>query len=143
MSRFVHGRSCVYNISYHIVWIPKKRRRILTGSVKQFLEQSLIETAKKLSSTIVKYEIMPDHVHIFIKCPPTISVSKIVKNLKGRSAYDIKHRFVKFRTWKAIWTPSYYCESIGHISEETIKKYIDDQWKNLQDDVHETCSTRD
>lgn len=72
---------------------------------------------------------MPDHVHLFIKCTPNHKISDIVKQLKGYSSYVLRKAFPIYRTkYKSLWAPSYYCETIGHISENTIKKYINDQW---------------
>jgi putative transposase len=73
---------------------------------------------------------MDDHVHLFIKCNPTHKVSHIVQMLKGYSSYKLRKKYpiYKFK-YKHFWSSSYYCESIGHISEDVIKKYIDDQRK--------------
>ena len=72
-------------------------------------------------------EIMPDHVHLFIQAPPLLSVSVIVKNLKGFSSYKLRRSFIELTKYKHLWTPSYYCETIGHITHDTIIKYINNQ----------------
>ena len=128
MPRFEKGNTCVYNLGYHIVWIPKYRRKILTGKIKEIIGNALQEKAKEIDIKIIKYEIMPDHIHLFIKFKPILSVSKIVMHLKGYSSYVLRKEYPQYRKYKSLWTPSYYCESVGHISEETIKKYINDQW---------------
>lgn len=71
---------------------------------------------------------MEDHVHLFIKSNPTLSISYIVQQLKGFSSYKIR-KYLNYHKTKAFWSPSYYCETIGHISENTIKKYIENQKK--------------
>ena len=72
---------------------------------------------------------MPDHIHLFIKCTPNHRVSDIVRHLKGYSSYKLRSEYPKYRKqYKWLCAPSYYCESVGHISEHTVKKYIDDQW---------------
>ena len=73
---------------------------------------------------------MPDHIHLFIKCTPKHTVSNIVKYLKGYSSFMLRKKYIRYRKYKALWTRSYYCESIGHISEKTIKKYMEDQRKH-------------
>lgn len=129
MSRFQRGRKTVYNVGYHIIWVPKYRKSILKGKFKSIIEHALLEKAKELKITIEKYEIMPDHIHIFVKCTPNHRVSDIVRHLKGYSSYKLRSEYPKYRTqYKSLWTPSYYCESVGHISERTVKKYIEDQW---------------
>ena len=129
MSRFQRRNKTVYNVGYHIIWVPKYRKSILQGKFKTIIENALLEKAKELKITIEKYEIMPDHIHIFVKCTPNHRVSDIVRHLKGYSSYKLRSEYPKYRTqYKSLWTPSYYCESVGHISERTVKKYIEDQW---------------
>ena len=73
---------------------------------------------------------MPDHIHLFITSDPTISVSYIIKNLKGFTSFYLRKTFVSLNKFKALWAPSYYCETIGHNNEKTIIKYINNQ-KNV------------
>jgi REP-associated tyrosine transposase len=130
MGRFKHSSHSIHNINYHVIWIPKYRRKILTGDIKQHVINALIEKADNLNIEIVKYEIMPDHLHIFISCMPDMNISRIIGELKGYSSYVVNKR--ANRTGN-LWAPSYYCESIGHISEQTVIKYINDQWKRWSD----------
>lgn len=119
MSRFIH-----------IIWVPKYRKSILRGKFKEIVEKALFDKAEEIDIMIVRYEIMPDHIHIFIKCSPHHRVCDIVKHLKGYSSYMLRSNFPQYRLkYKSLWSNSYYCESVGHISEETVKKYIEDQWK--------------
>jgi len=131
--RFHHGKSAIYNVNYHIIWTPKYRKSILTGDFKVVIENALVEKAKEIGVVIEKYEIMPDHVHLFIVCTPHHKVSEVVQHLKGYSSYKLRSKYPQYRKrFKALWSPSYYCESVGHISEETIKKYIESQWERLK-----------
>jgi len=127
MSRFKYGRNTIYNIGYHLIWIPKYRKAILKGSFKDIIKKALFDKARELNITIEEYEIMPDHVHLFIKCSPNHRVSDIVRQLKGYSSYILRKTYPQYRKYKSLWAPSYYCESIGHISESTVRKYINDQ----------------
>lgn len=126
--RWVKKTTCIFNLGYHLIWCPKYRRKILVNDVETRLKQLLTEKAKEINVTIEKIEIMPDHVHLFVKCDPTDSPSWVVGQLKGYSSRILR---LEFKTLKSrlpsLWTRSFYCESIGHISEETIKKYIEDQ----------------
>lgn len=126
--RWKRTKKCVYNIGYHLIWCPKYRRKVLVDGVEKRLKELFYEKAKELSITIEKMEILPDHVHLFIKCSPVNSPHLIVKHLKGYSSRIMRSEFPKLKSrLPSLWTRSYYCESVGHISEETIKKYIDDQ----------------
>ena len=70
---------------------------------------------------------MIDHIHLFIKGNLKTSVSEIVKILKGYSSYVLRKEFMCLKKYKSLWTHSYYCETIGHISENTVKRYIETQ----------------
>jgi len=129
--RFTQGKHCIYNIGYHVIWVPKYRKALLTGTIKEIIEESILEKSKELNIFIEKYEIMPDHIHIFMKCNPNQHISKIIGQLKGYSSYKLRSKYTKYRKYKSFWAPSYYCESVGHISEETVKKYIEKQWEAL------------
>ena len=85
-ARWKRSKTCVYNIGYHIIWCPKYRRRVLVNDVETRLKQLLIEQSTKNGYSIESMEVMPDHIHIFIKVDPTDSPHKVVQQLK-----DIHH----------------------------------------------------
>lgn len=126
--RWVRKTTCVFNIGYHLIWCPKYRRKVLVGNVETRLKELLMEKADRISVSIEKMEIMPDHVHLFVKGDPTDSPSFIVGQLKGYTSHELREEFPELKKrLPSLWTRSFYCESIGHISEAMIKKYIDDQ----------------
>lgn len=119
---------CVYNIAYHIIWCPKYRKKVLTGQIEKRLKELLLQKAEENGWTIENMEVMPDHIHIFIKATPSDSPSFIAAQLKGFTSHYLRKEFSSLRSrLPTLWTRSYYVESIGHISEQTIKKYIDEQ----------------
>jgi putative transposase len=126
--RWVNSKTAVYNLAYHIIWCPKYRRKVLVNDVEKELKRLLYEKAYELNCTIETLEVMPDHVHIFIKTPPTIGVHFLVQQLKGVTARKLRKKFHSLKTrLPNMWTRSYYAESVGHISEDTIKHYIEEQ----------------
>lgn len=126
--RWVRKTTCVFNIAYHLIWCPKYRRKVLVGKIEQRLKQLLSHKAKNISISIEKMEIMPDHVHLFVKGDPTDNPSFIVGQLKGYTAHELRKEFPELKSrLPSLWTRSFYCESIGHVSESAIKKYINDQ----------------
>lgn len=128
MGRWTTSRTAVYNVGYHLIWCPKYRRAVLVDGVDKRLKELLIKKAKEMKMSIEKIEVMPDHVHIFVKCQPTDNPQWIVKNLKGYSARFLREEFPHLKSrLPCLWTRSYYCESVGHISEKTVKKYIEEQ----------------
>ena len=127
-TRWVKKTTCVFNIGYHLIWCTKYRRKVLIGEIETRLKSLLLEKAKNISVDVVSLQIMPEHVHLFVKGDPTDSPSFIVGNLKGHSSHKLREEFPSLKSrLPSLWTRSFYCESVGHISEKTIKKYIEDQ----------------
>ena len=126
--RFSKSNTSVFNIGYHLIWCPKYRRDVLRGPVEKRLKVLLKQKAKQILVHIEEMEIMPDHVHLFVKSLPIISAHKIVQQLKGYTSRILRQEFKVLRSRiPTLWTRAYYCESVGHISEQTVKKYIEEQ----------------
>jgi putative transposase len=126
--RWTTSNKAVYNIGYHLIWCPKYRRKVLVDKVASRLRELFLETSTNLGVTIETMEVMPDHVHSFVKAPPTLAPHYIVQQLKGKSSRRLREEFPHLKSrLPTLWTRSYYCESVGHISESTIRKYIEDQ----------------
>lgn len=126
--RFKSGKHVVYNLGYHIIWCPKYKKAILTGEIEKRLKELLTEKAKEEEWEIVEMEVMPDHVHIFIKVKPSDAPITIASRLKGYTSFKLRSEFPKIKSsLPTLWTRSFFVESVGCISEETIKKYIINQ----------------
>lgn len=126
--RWEKANKSTYNLGYHIIFCPKYRRKVLVSPIDIRLKEILLEKASTIKLTIEKMEVMPDHVHLFVKSHPMMSPHLIVKNLKGHSSKKLREEFPFLKSrLPTLWTRSYYCESVGHISEKTISKYIEDQ----------------
>ncbi len=134
--QLTHGRTCVYNINYHIIWGTKYRNKVLNDKIEDELKQLLYQIAEEKGFTISHLEIgLDDHVHLLISAPPKLSVTTIVSCLKGTSAFRLfrKHPELKKFYWskedRHLWSPSYYVETIGTTNQNAVAKYIDDQRK--------------
>ncbi|MBR8837155.1 MAG: IS200/IS605 family transposase [Stigonema ocellatum SAG 48.90 = DSM 106950] len=125
--RFGHKTTSVTLINYHFVWIPKRRKKILTGNVAIRLEELLYEKSKELDCEILALEIMEDHVHLFLSCPPTLAPDQIMFRLKGFTSRVLRQQFPHLLKLPSLWTRSYFCGTAGDVSSETIKKYIANQ----------------
>jgi putative transposase len=118
----------VYNLGYHVIWCPKFRKRVLIDGVDERLKILLLEKAKDLDIEIKRMEIMPDHVHLFIKTKPTHSIHFIIGQLKGYSSHYLRKEFTWLRSrLPTLWTRSYYVDSVGQVSEKNIERYIENQ----------------
>lgn len=130
----IYARTCVYNINYHVVWSVKYRRKILTREVEEYLKTLVFQIAEDKGFTVHLFETGEgDHVHCFVSAPPKMSVTNIVKYLKGITGRKLFERFPEIRgkLWKGeLWNHSYYVETIGSVSEENIRRYIEHQSKS-------------
>lgn len=125
----------MYNLNYHIVWCTKYRRKVLKDGIDADLKTILREIASENGYSIPHMEVgLDDHIHLLVSAPPKISVSSIVKQLKGTSSLRLfaMHPELKSRYWKrkgerSLWSPSYFVESIGTTNEDAVAKYIDGQ----------------
>ncbi|WP_052330098.1 IS200/IS605 family transposase [Thermicanus aegyptius] len=122
--------NAVYEINYHFVWSTKYRKSVLVPPVDETLKKVLAQTADEHGYEMLGMEVMPDHVHLFLSAPPAVSPTVIAKILKGTSARRLfmTHPQLKRQLWGGHqWNPSYYVGTAGHVSAETIKRYIEEQ----------------
>nr|WP_108022586.1 IS200/IS605 family transposase [Melghirimyces profundicolus] len=123
---------CLY-VNYHIVWSVKYRRKVLDAEIESYLKKLFQEIAEEKGFKIVMMEVgEKDHVHVFASAHPKVAPSYIVKMLKGISARKcfLKFPHLKKRLWGGhLWNSSFYIETIGSISEDTIQRYIKNQKK--------------
>lgn len=91
--RWKRSKTVVYNIGYHLVWCPKYRRRVLVGGVAERLKELLLQKARELEVEIVQMEVMPDHIHLFVKTTPTNSPHFIVQQLKDYTSRVLREEF--------------------------------------------------
>ena len=128
--RWTRSNKSVYNLGYHIIWCPKYRRNVLLNGIDVRLKELLNYKAQELKIDIKEMEVMPDHIHIFIKADPVLSPHYIIQQFKGYTSRILRQEFpVLKRKLPTLWTRSYYIESVGHISESVVRKYIEDQKK--------------
>lgn len=113
-----------------MIWCPKYRKSVLKDGVDIRLKELIVQKAEELGITIESMEVLPDHVHLFVKSEPIHSPHYIVQQLKGFSSHELRNEFPWLRSiLPTLWSRSYFCESVGHISESTITAYIEAQKK--------------
>ena len=125
-------RYSIYNLNYHIVWIPKYRRKLFTGQMELRLGEIIRESCIRNNISVLALEIMPDHIHLFVSAPPRWSPSEIVNIIKGYSSRKMRQEFLQLKKMikDELWTRTYFIGSAGTVTLETIRKYIAEQ-KNL------------
>lgn len=119
----------VHLIVYHIIWCPKRRRRILRGEIAQRLEQLVYEVATAHSWQVLNLSIQPDHVHLFIRSNPYTVPTDIARLIKGRSSHVLREEFPYLMKMPSLWTRLTFYSTAGNVSSETIQKYIERQSK--------------
>ena len=119
-----------YDIEYHLVWTTKYRYRILSGRIAERCRELIRQSCNAMEINIMKGSIGKDHVHLLVSCPPNICVSKIVQQLKGKTSRVLlsEYKELKKRYWgQHMWAVGYFCRSVGDVSNEIIKEYIESQ----------------
>lgn len=122
---------CKYLIQYHIIWYPKFRFSVLNSNVEDILKQILQKTCDDYNYHIKALEVMLDHIHIFVDVPQTVAPCDVVRTLKSISAIELFKAFPQLKQFYArcggVWSMGYFVSTVGHISEATLIKYIEEQ----------------
>ncbi|HEY4153538.1 MAG TPA: IS200/IS605 family transposase [Pseudolysinimonas sp.] len=127
-SRYAKNARAVFSLKYHLVWCPKYRRPVLTPPVDARLKELVSEVASEHGMTILASEVMPDHVHLFVEAGPMLCVAEIANRLKGRTSHALREEFPALRSrLPTLWSRSYFCSTVGAVSEATIRRYIEAQ----------------
>ena len=119
-----------YDIEYHIVWTTKYRYKVMTGRIAERTRELIRQSCNSMDVNIIKGSIGKDHIHILVSCPPNISVSKLVQQLKGKTSRVLlcEYKILKKRYWgQHLWATGYFCRSVGVVTNEIIKEYIENQ----------------
>src|ERR671931_2792027 len=122
------SHSC-WNCKYHIVFVPKRRRKKLFGEIRRQLGPIFHELARQKECRIIEGHVMPDHVHMCIEVPPKHAVASVIGFLKGKSAIAIARQFggkLKNFTGEHFWARGYAVSTVGY-ELEAVKRYIREQ----------------
>jgi putative transposase len=127
-----HG---VYRTEYHVVWIPKYRRKILNPGLRGYLSKVFPKILREMPGVeIVEMSMQVDHIHAIIIIPPNYAVSEVIGRIKGRSASMLRKKFAWLEKvyWKerVVWSLGYFVSTIG-LNEQSIMRYV--QWQRSQD----------
>ena len=118
-----------WDCKYHVVFIPKRRKRAIYGSLRKYLGEVLHELARQKESMIVEGHLRPVHIHMCVSIPPKYAVSNVIGYIKGKSAISIARNFTARKrnfAGESFWARGYYVSTVG-LDEEAVRKYIRDQ----------------
>jgi putative transposase len=124
----------IFDIQYHLCWCTKYRYPVLRDEVGRRCRDLLRQIAMARDVTIIRGALAPDHIHMLVASPPSLAPSKLVQYLKGRSSRKLQMEFeeLKRRYWgQHLWARGYFCSTVGTVTDEIIKKYIEEQkWED-------------
>ena len=113
-----------WECKYHIVWVPKYRRKRLYGEVRRRFGEIIRELSKQKGIEVIEGHAMPDHIHVCLAIPPKYSISYAVGFLKGKSAIRLNHEFPnKMKGSKSFWARGYFVSTVG-LDEQQVRQYI-------------------
>ena len=122
-------RYSIYNLNYHLVWIPKYRKKLFFKQIETRLAEIIRESCIKNSISVLSLQVLPDHIHLFVSAPPRLSPAAIANIVKGYSSRKMRSEFIHLKKLirDNLWTRTYFVGSAGTVTSETIKRYIAEQ----------------
>ena len=123
----------VWNCTYHIVFIPKYRRKVMYGETKREVGEIIRKLCEMKGVELIEGKICADHIHMYVAIPPKMAVSEFMSYLKGKSALMLFDRHPEYRAKrgdKHFWARGYYVRTVGEVNEETVRAYIRNQEEN-------------
>lgn len=136
-----YGSDTVSNIEYHFVWVTKYRYQVLKGDISLRVRELVRQTCEAFEIKILSGVVSKDHVHIVVSAPPNMAPSEIMRKIKGRSARKLFEEFpaLKKRYWgKHFWARGYFCVTVGQMTEEMIKNYLEHHFETNPNDNFKT-----
>lgn len=132
LAKMYKTRSSVSELEYHLVWCTKYRNKGFTTEMQKYLKSYILSILKDNNCIGKAIEVMPNHVHLLLQMPPSLSVTMIMKKIKGATARRMMQKYPELHQkfyGGHLWSPSYFAKSTGNCSDEIIQKYINTQWE--------------
>jgi putative transposase len=131
------GSHSRYDLKVHIVWITKYRKKVLKGDVSHRVRELIREICKANEVEIIKGHVSVDHIHLLVSYPPSLSISKLVQYVKGKTSRRLLQDYTELRKmfWgQHLWARGYFAASVGTVTDEVVKEYIEKQDVATKDD---------
>ena len=126
--KYYSSAHLVYSCQYHVIFCPKYRRKILKDGIDTRMKELVLEIANDCDFKILDMEVMSDHVHLLIYCNPRYGILNCVKHIKQVTSHILKKEFPIIKSKiPTLWTRSSFISSVGSVSLETVKQYIENQ----------------
>lgn len=129
------NNNIVFDCNYHVVWCPKYRKKLLIGALEERLKQIVKNVCIEKNADLKEIECDKDHIHILVSIDPQFGIHKLIKLIKGRSSFLLRNEFPDIkRKLPTLWTNSYFVSTVGGVTLEKVKKYIENQKTRYQSD---------
>jgi putative transposase len=132
-----YGSHTIYKIEYHFVWVTKYRYEMLKGEIGLRVRDLVRQSCQAFEIEILKGVVSKDHVHILVSAPPQLAPSEIMRRIKGRSSSKLFNEYphLKKRYWgRHFWARGYFCATVGEMTEEMVRDYLDHHFEPKKDD---------
>jgi putative transposase len=126
------GSHTIYDVKYHIVWVTKYRYPILKGEVALRARELIRQTCMSRNVILLQGSVGKDHIHILVEVPTTLAPAKLVQYVKGKTSRLLQEEFphLRKRYWgQHLWGRGYFCATVGNITDDMVKQYIENQMK--------------
>ena len=128
LKTFSHGKGQNW---YHVIIVPRARCSVFKyETTKSLCEQGLRDTCKRNRIELFTYEVMPDHVHLFVSCPPRKSILDACSIIKGGTSHYVRKHMQSLKRYPRLWSRGIFYRSVGNVNARVVRKYIDESSNN-------------
>ena len=130
MGEYKKTSHCTYDIKYHIVWITKYRKPVMTGQIAIRVREIIRQVCSSNDVDILTGHVGKDHIHLLVSVPPHLSASKLVQYMKGNSSHKLQMEYKELNQqyWgRHLWGRGYFVASSGNVTDDVIAEYIKNQ----------------
>ena len=127
MAEYKKNSHSIYDIKYHIVWITKYRKSVITGKIAARTRELIRMICKNNDVEILSGYVSKDHIHLLLSVPPHLSISKLIQYLKGNTSYKLQQEYKELNKqyWgRHLWARGYFVATTGNVTDETVMEYI-------------------
>ena len=128
--KYKTGNHLVYSCQYHVIFCPKYRRSVLVDGIDKRLKELILSKESEYEYEVLDMEVMPDHVHLILDVNPKVGIFTVVSRIKGYTSHELRKEFPSLTSrLPTLWTRSNFISSVGAVTLEVVKKYIEEQRK--------------
>ena len=129
--KYKTDNNLVYSCQYHVIFCPKYRRSVLVDGIDKRLKELILSKESEYEYEVLDMEVMPDHVHLILDVNPKVGIFTVVSRIKRYTSHELRKEFPSLTSrLPTLWTRSNFISSVGAVTLEVVKKYVEEQ-KNV------------